>query len=94
MTWAVTVLYNRDINRVLKSFFFESHYGVQPVADPGFPWRRGEGEAKPSGGTSNLFDKIFAENCIKMKEIGPRGVGACLPCAPWIRQRATQLNSH
>ena len=31
------------------------------------------------------FCKIFAENCMKMKEFGPRG-GAHIPsAAPWIR---------
>ena len=33
---------------------------LQPVADPGFP-RRGQ---------NLLFDKVFVENCMKMKEIG------------------------
>ena len=38
------------------------------VADPGFPnlWVQGE---------NLLFSKIFAENCMKMKEIGLRGRG-------------------
>ena len=39
------------------------------VTDPGFPIR---GCQPPSLGQQNLFfGKIFAENCMKMKEIGP-----------------------
>ena len=38
--------------------------------DPGFSKR---GDANPYvWGDNLLFDKIFAENCMKMKEIGPR----------------------
>ena len=41
------------------------------VADPGFPrW----GAPTPDFG---LCDKIFAESCTKMKEIGPIGGGMC-----------------
>ena len=41
------------------------------VADPGFP--RGGG-ANPEGGGANLiFGQKFPENCMKMKEFGPRG---------------------
>ena len=36
----------------------------------------GGGSANPrEGGKSLLFGKIFAENCMKMTEIGPRGSG-------------------
>ena len=46
------------------------------VADLGFP-RRG---ANPRGrGKNLLFGKIFAKNCIKMKEFGPRG-----RARPWL----------
>ena len=38
---------------------------AQPVADPEFP----TGGAPTPGGV----DQILAENCMKMKEIGPRG---------------------
>ena len=43
------------------------------VADQ--PWR---------GGKNLLFDKIFAKNCIKLKEIGQRGGTSLVPS--WIRQ--------
>ena len=36
------------------------------VADPGFPSRAAEGDVNLS------FGKCFAENCIEVKEIGPR----------------------
>ena len=43
------------------------------VADLGF-FRRGD--TNPLIWSKKLlFDKIFAENCIKMKEVGPRGWG-------------------
>ena len=50
------------------------------VADPGFPrW----GGGNPWVWTENLlFGKIFAENCMKMKEIGPRA-GALVPSVPF-----------
>ena len=41
------------------------------VVDPGFP-RRG-GATPWVWGKNLLFDKIFAENCMEMAEIGPRG---------------------
>ena len=47
-----------------------AYFTVQSVADPGFlsrggnPWIWAE---------KLLFGKIFAKNCTKMKEIGPRG---------------------
>ena len=38
-----------------------------------------EGGANPSVRAENLlFDKIFAKNCMKMKEIGPKRGGASL----------------
>ena len=47
------------------------------MADPGFPRRGG---ANPQGGGANLlFCPNFPENCMKMKEFGPRGGGA----RPW-----------
>ena len=45
----------------------------------------------PEGGCANsqkdyYFSFFFAENCMKMKEFGPRG-GARIPGAPpWVRQ--------
>ena len=42
----------------------------QPVADPGFPRRGGANPRVP--GKNLLFGKIFAENGMKMKEIGQR----------------------
>ena len=51
------------------------------VADLGFSWG---GAPTPKVG---LFFQLFAENCMKMKEFGPRGGGARVPGAPpWIRQ--------
>ena len=49
------------------------------VADPGFPRRGGGGvlARRPGVWDKNLFfDKNFAENCMKMKEIGQRD-GKC-----------------
>ena len=41
-----------------------------PVADPGFP--PGGGVRQPPNW--DYFANFFAENCMKMKEFGPRGV--------------------
>ena len=43
------------------------------VVDPGFSrWEGGAGN--PRGECGNLsFCKIFSENCMKMKEFGPKG---------------------
>ena len=42
-----------------------------------------DGGTYPQGGGANLlFGKIFLENCMKMKEIGPRGGGGALPWHP------------
>ena len=42
----------------------------EAVADPGFPG----GGATPEGGAPTYYFAIFfAENCMKMKEFGPRG---------------------
>ena len=49
------------------------------VADPGFP--RGGGANPQSGGANLLLGQKFPENCMKMKEFGPRG-GVRVPCAP------------
>ena len=43
----------------------------QSVADPGFP--------RLNLSKNLLFSKIFTENCIKMKEIGPRGGLSLMP---------------
>ena len=47
------------------------------VADPGF---------SPGGGAptpkSAIIFQLFAENCMKMKEFGPRGGGGGVPGAP------------
>ena len=55
-------------------------YVIYTVADPGF---------SPGGAPtpkSAIIFQFFAENCMKMKEFGPRG-GARVPGAPpWIRQ--------
>ena len=40
------------------------------VADPEFPWKEGH-QQLIFGKTFFYFDKIFAGNCMKMKEIGP-----------------------
>ena len=54
--------------------------GLCAVADPGF---------SPGGAPTPkiaIIFHIFAENCMKMKEVGPPG-GARVPGAPpWIRQ--------
>ena len=51
----------------------------EPVADPGF---------SPGGAPTPkiaIIFHIFAKNCMKMKEFGPRGVR--VPSTPpWIRQ--------
>ena len=46
---------------------------VDTVADPGFP--RGGGANPQGGGTNLLFGCKFPENCMKMKDFGPRGAG-------------------
>ena len=44
-----------------------------------------EGSANSQSGCANLlFCNYFAENCMKMKEFGPRGITSLAP--PWIRQ--------
>ena len=48
-----------------------------PVADSGFPGRGHQ----PLRLKNLLFDKIFAENCMKMKEIGP-SEGVCIRSTP------------
>ena len=55
-------------NKLHLNVFHESLFHTKRdlflVADPGFP----------GGGVADkLFDKILAENCMKTKEIGPRG---------------------
>ena len=52
------------------------------MVDPGFPrW----GYQPLILGQNLVFDKIFDENFMKVKEIGPR-VGVCAPSAlSWIR---------
>ena len=47
-------------------------------------FRKGGGRANPWVWSKNLiFDKIFPENCMKMKEIGPKGgEGARIPSSP------------
>ena len=48
-----------------------------PMADSGFPKR---GDVNPwVWGKNLLFGKIFAENCMKMKEIGPEGPVSLAP---------------
>ena len=55
------------------------------VVDPGFPRRGAGGGGNPRrGGNNRLLDKMFAKNCIKLKEIGQRGGTPLVP--PWIRQ--------
>ena len=64
-------------------------------ADPGFSW----GGANPWGACSNLLlCKIFAKNCMKMKEFGPRGG---VPSAPplgsatdWHKNSSSLWNSY
>ena len=46
-------------------------YITLPVADPGFP--RGGGVNPRGWGANLLFGQKFPENCMKMKEFGPRG---------------------
>ena len=43
-----------------------------------------EGDAKPKGSTSLLFDQFFSENYMKMKKkIGPDGGMICVLSAPY-----------
>ena len=55
--------------------FVESSSGSR-ISKTGKGWRWGANSWE--GGKNLLFDKIFAENCMKMKEIGPIG-HACPP---------------
>ena len=52
-------------------------FDSRPVADPGFP--RGGGTNPHGGGANLLFGPKYPENCMKMKEFGPRAGGA----RPW-----------
>ena len=52
----------------------EVHSGV----DPGFPV--GEGATPKRQFVNLFFYKLFARNCMKMKEFGPRG--GCVSLAP------------
>ena len=54
------------------------------VADPGFPG--GGGGGNPRGDSKKLLlGKVFAENCVKVKEIGSRSGRLSLE-SPLIRQ--------
>ena len=62
---------------ILNGFSCKLH---NSVADPGF---------SPGGAPTPkiaIIFHIFAENCMKMKEFGPRGGGARPWRPPWIRQ--------
>ena len=60
---------------------------MQPVADPEFPRR--EGAPTPEFGAKTYYlARFFAENCMKMKEIGPR----LETRAPLDPRKATMLN--
>ena len=64
-----------DENKLYWSVHFTCQWRIQD-----FPDRVGGGIADPSIWGENLsFSKIFAENCMKMKEIGP---GACVLAPP------------
>ena len=54
----------QDQTHVIHSVF-ENH---KAIAEPGFP----RGGCDPQRGDANLFGKIFTENSMKMREIGPR----------------------
>ena len=55
-------------------------------------FRTGEGAPTPEDGQKLLFGKIFAENGMKMKEIGPRAV-ADLRGAPGTSAPGVQILS-
>ena len=79
-----------DENKLYWSVYFT----YLSVADPGFPRQGGGGGgvANPSIWGENLsFSKIFAENCMKMKEIGP-GRASLLP--PRIRHNCAKRENH
>ena len=59
-----------------KAFVSRRKEGIkhQSVADPGFP--------RLNLSKNLLFGKIFTENCIKIKEIGPRGGVSLTPPGP------------
>ena len=46
-----------------------------PEADPGFP--RGGSTNSKGGYEELLLSQIFPKYCMKLKEFGPRGGGAC-----------------
>ena len=54
----------------LNIFTVRDFYG-NPVADPGFP--RGGGANSPGGGRQHTILLNFPQNCMKLKEFGPRG---------------------
>ena len=54
------------------------------VADPGFSWGgRGGGNSQVG-----VILQIFAENCMEMKEFGPRGGGT----RPWLQVTSPPLD--
>ena len=47
-----------------------------PVADLGFP--EGGGANSPGAGRKHTILPNFSKNCMKLKEFGPPGEGACV----------------
>ena len=62
----------------------------KPVADPGFP--REGGDNPQGGGAYLIFGQKFPENCMKMKEFGPR-VGGGASLAPPLRSANAETNT-
>ena len=58
------------------------------VVDPGFPKIRG---ANHQGGLTYYFCQIFPANCMKMKEIGPRGECASLCPIRYANEMSVKL---
>ena len=58
------------------------------MEDPGFP--RGGGAHLQGGGANLLFGQKFPENCMKMKELRPKGGGP----RPWRPLRSANENGH
>ena len=60
--------------------WYVNHILAIPVADPRIPRQRAP--TPKWGGAKLLFDKISPQNCMKMKEIGPRGGNVSLAPSP------------
>ena len=81
---SVTFLWSKWPSKDLESIFFTNQWRIQD-----FP---GAGAPTPKMGVLTYLFAFLAENCMKMKEFGPRGGGACVPVTPL--DTTMQTNMH